>query len=483
MTLREVILEDKSIYMVFSYASHDLLQIIHHHSTIVRQPIPLPMLKSILYQLLNGVHYLHSNFVLHRDLKPANILLTSSGVVKIADLGLARVFEAPLQSLYSGDKVVVTIWYRAPELLLGARHYTTKIDMWAVGCIWGELIALRPMFKGEEAKMDPKNKQTPFQTDQFRKIVEVLGTPTKDIWPGIETMPEYKTWWPHLQQRLEGFSDGLLNWFSTRTRPPSQGFPLFHDLLQYDPLRRSSAAQALKDPFFNEVEPLPTKNVFASLANTREGETVYPARRLIKDDTDPKMVSTVPQQPQPLPASYQQQQQQQQHSHQPHQQQQAQSSGSSLRPPPTNNIFGPASAGGGAGKLVPGAPGPSMLLSSAAAAGLVGGGPSAPPPAPGSVGSAGPSSVTSTTGEGAGGPSSFHPGSSSLVGPASASSSTPSNALAANTAGIGNGAGANGGSGGGGNATARGGLVGTATANANRAAKRQKLQQQQQQQQ
>jgi cyclin-dependent kinase 8/11 len=164
ITLREVTLEDKSIYMIFHYASHDLLQVIHHHSTVLRTPIALPVLKSLLFQLLNGIHYLHSHFVLHRDLKPANILLTREGVVKIADLGLARIYQAPLQSLYAGDKVVVTIWYRAPELLLGARHYNYKIDMWAVGCIWGELLALRPMFKGEEAKMDAKNKTTLFQT-------------------------------------------------------------------------------------------------------------------------------------------------------------------------------------------------------------------------------------------------------------------------------------------------------------------------------
>jgi len=164
ITLREVTLEDKSIYMVFNYASHDLLQLIHHHSTVIRGSIALPVLKSLLFQLLNGVHYLHSHFVLHRDLKPANILLTCDGVVKIADLGLARIYQAPLQSLYAGDKVVVTIWYRAPELLLGARHYNYKIDMWAIGCIWGELLALRPMFKGEEAKMDAKSKTTPFQT-------------------------------------------------------------------------------------------------------------------------------------------------------------------------------------------------------------------------------------------------------------------------------------------------------------------------------
>ena len=150
VTLREVILEDKSIYMVFEYAEHDFLvcrillcfgqnrtgrltghvsmqQIIHYHSQTIRQPIPPRTLKSLLHQLIIGVAHLHANFILHRDLKPANILVTSRGVVKIGDLGLARINRDPLLPLWNGDKVVVTIWYRSPELLLGARHYTAAI--------------------------------------------------------------------------------------------------------------------------------------------------------------------------------------------------------------------------------------------------------------------------------------------------------------------------------------------------------------------
>lgn len=104
-----------------------LQQVIHHHSHTERCPIPEITVKSLLWQLLNGVAYLHENWVLHRDLKPANIMVTSEGTVKIGDLGLARLFWKPLQSLFMGDKVVVTIWYRAPELLLGTRHYTPAI--------------------------------------------------------------------------------------------------------------------------------------------------------------------------------------------------------------------------------------------------------------------------------------------------------------------------------------------------------------------
>jgi cyclin-dependent kinase 8/11 len=152
-------------------------QVIHHYSQTIRTSIPPAVLKSLIYQLFSGLLYLHQSHILHRDLKPANILITSAGVVKIGDLGLARLTHQPLLSLYSGDKVVVTIWYRAPELLLGSKHYHTAVDCWAVGCVLAELASLRPIFKGEEAKLDSK-KNVPFQKDQMLKILEVLGSPT-----------------------------------------------------------------------------------------------------------------------------------------------------------------------------------------------------------------------------------------------------------------------------------------------------------------
>lgn len=88
-------------------------------------------------------------------------------------------YQEPLQALYTSDKIVVTVWYRSPELLLGARHYSPSIDLWSMGCIFGELLGLRPMFKGEEAKIEiggaAKKGGVPFQKDQLSRIVEVLG--------------------------------------------------------------------------------------------------------------------------------------------------------------------------------------------------------------------------------------------------------------------------------------------------------------------
>jgi cyclin-dependent kinase 8/11 len=150
--------------------------VIRHHSQVLYAHISHDVLKSLIYQLLNGLQYLHDSHILHRDLEPANILITSTGIVKIGDLGLARPTYQPLQLPFAGDKVVVTFWYRSPELLMGSKHYHKAVDCWAVGCVMAELACLRPIFKGEEVKLDSK-KTVPFQTDQFIKVIEVLGTP------------------------------------------------------------------------------------------------------------------------------------------------------------------------------------------------------------------------------------------------------------------------------------------------------------------
>ncbi|KAI9851160.1 MAG: cyclin-dependent protein kinase [Thelocarpon superellum] len=286
--LVEIILEDKCIFMVFEYAEYDLLQIIHHHTQPTRHPIPAPTVKSMLYQLLNGLLYLHSNWVLHRDLKPANIMVTSSGEVKIGDLGLARLFWKPLHSLYNGDKVVVTIWYRAPELLLGSKHYTPAVDLWAVGCIFAELLSLRPIFKGEEAKMDSHKKTVPFQRHQVQKIVDILGMPTKDRWPNLISQPEYG--------QLQGLSTSatarasLESWYKSTLQnnqytssdpeasPGPEGYHLLAGLLEYDPEKRLTASQALQHPYFTANGDKVSGNCFEGM------KMEYPKRRVSQDD-------------------------------------------------------------------------------------------------------------------------------------------------------------------------------------------------------
>ncbi|GAA5839653.1 hypothetical protein JCM3766R1_000931 [Sporobolomyces carnicolor] len=281
--LREVMLEEKSIYLVFEYAEHDFLQIIHHHST-TRTHLPLGVLKSLLWQLFNGVSYLHDNWIIHRDLKPANILVNEKGQVKIGDLGLARLYQEPLQSLYTSDKIVVTVWYRSPELLLGARHYTPSIDVWSLGCIYGEMLGLRPMFKGEEAKIEMGSKKggVPFQRDQMSRVIEVLGSVDPKEWPSVTQLPEY----PQLA-RLDKYSNTLGPWFNSRLprgAPPTLAFDLMQQLLIYDPTKRMTARASLCHDWWGQ-DPKPHANAFLHLP---QGVS-YPNRRVSHDDTDPKM--------------------------------------------------------------------------------------------------------------------------------------------------------------------------------------------------
>ena len=338
--LAEIILEDKCVYMVFEYCEHDLLQIIHHHTQPTRRPIPASMIKSILFQLLNGLFYLHQNWVVHRDLKPANIMVTSTGHVRIGDLGLARLFHKPLASLWSGDKVVVTIWYRSPDLLLGARHYTPAIDLWAVGCIFAELLSLRPIFKGEETKMDSK-KTVPFQRNQMSKIVEIIGMPNRNHWKGLADMPEYNQLQslamtsgrmsggslhslgsgsslyptsasslnransglnPHSHHNSNNASDrasssNLETWYHNCIRaanypsgksPGPKGLQLLSELFEYDPEKRLTAKEALHHDYFactDETSEYFGKSYVTN--NCFEGlEESYPARRVSTDTND-----------------------------------------------------------------------------------------------------------------------------------------------------------------------------------------------------
>jgi len=221
--LIDVVHSDAKLYLVFEFLDRDLKRYMDSVSKL--EPI---LVKSYLYQILRGIAHCHSHRVLHRDLKPQNLLIDSTGNLKLADFGLARAFGLPVRS-YTHE--VVTLWYRAPEILLGAKLYSTPVDIWSVGCIFAELVTKNPLFPGDS------------EIDELFRIFRTLGTPTEVTWPGVSSLPEYKPQFPQFEaQSLHK----LINLDPI-------GLDLLSQMLQYQPSKRISAKKALDHPFFNDL--------------------------------------------------------------------------------------------------------------------------------------------------------------------------------------------------------------------------------------
>lgn len=134
VTLQDIVLDSAEITLVFEYLDQDLGHLIEANN---REPLDMPIVKSYMKQILEGLAYCHKNKVLHRDLKPQNLLVNKDGVLKLADFGLARAFGIPVKN-YTHN--VVTLWYRSPDVLMGSQTYSTHVDMWSVGCIFAEMV-------------------------------------------------------------------------------------------------------------------------------------------------------------------------------------------------------------------------------------------------------------------------------------------------------------------------------------------------------
>lgn len=158
------------IYIVMEYVEHDLKTLMD----TMKEPFLVGEVKTLMIQLLRGLHHLHDNWILHRDLKTSNLLLSHNGILKIGDFGLAREYGSPLRRY---TPVVVTLWYRCPELLLGEQLYSTAVDMWSVGCIMGELLQRKALMPGKSEK------------EQITLIFTLLGKPNDTIWPGYSKLP------------------------------------------------------------------------------------------------------------------------------------------------------------------------------------------------------------------------------------------------------------------------------------------------------
>uniref|UniRef100_A0A671RSQ9 Cyclin-dependent kinase 8 n=1 Tax=Sinocyclocheilus anshuiensis TaxID=1608454 RepID=A0A671RSQ9_9TELE len=240
ISLQKVFLShaDRKVWLLFDYAEHDLWHIIKFHraSKANKKPLQLPrgMVKSLLYQILDGIHYLHANWVLHRDLKPANILVMGEG----------------------------------PE------RGRVKIDIWAIGCIFAELLTSEPIFHCRQEDIKTSN---PYHHDQLDRIFNVMGFPADKDWEDIKKMPEHSTLMKDFRRNTYTNCSLIKYMEKHKVKPDSKAFHLLQKLLTMDPIRRITSEQAMQDSYFLE-EPLPTSDVFAGC------QIPYPKREFLTEE-------------------------------------------------------------------------------------------------------------------------------------------------------------------------------------------------------
>ncbi|ORE18705.1 Pkinase-domain-containing protein [Rhizopus microsporus] len=225
LRLYDVLHTEKKLTLIFEYLDSDLKKFLDSYGG----DIDVLTLKQLMYQLLKGIAFCHAHRVLHRDLKPQNLLINKKGELKLGDFGLARAYGIPVRS-YSHE--VVTLWYRAPDVLMGSRQYSTSIDLWSAGCIFAEMASGRPLFPGNSI------------SDQLQRIFKVLGTPTEETWPKVSQLPEYK-------RDFEIFPRIPLE--TLLPKLDSLGIDLLKRLLEYPPEKRITASDALQHPYFDEL--------------------------------------------------------------------------------------------------------------------------------------------------------------------------------------------------------------------------------------
>ncbi|KAG6523869.1 hypothetical protein ZIOFF_013756 [Zingiber officinale] len=264
-----------NLYLVFEYMEHDLTGLAARPDLNFTEP----QAKCYMKQLFEGLAHCHSRGVLHRDIKGSNLLIDSNGILKIADFGLATFFNSdPKQQLTSR---VVTLWYRPPELLLGATTYGVAVDLWSSGCILAELLAGKPIMPGRT------------EVEQLHKIFKLCGSPSDEYW-NKSKLQHATVFKPRRQYKrciAETFKD-----FS------SSALALMEILLAIEPSKRGTASSALKSEFFL-TKPFacdpsslpkypPSKEYDAKLADEAKRQRAEVAHGRVSEYGKPRRVAT-----------------------------------------------------------------------------------------------------------------------------------------------------------------------------------------------
>ncbi|XP_066956591.1 cyclin-dependent kinase 9-like [Macrobrachium rosenbergii] len=245
-----------TFFLVFEFCEHDLAGLLSN----VNVKFNLGEIKKVMQQLLNGLYYIHSNKILHRDLKASNVLITKTGILKLADFGLARAFSTSRQGPNRYTNRVVTLWYRPPELLLGERNYGPPVDMWGAGCIMAEMWTRTPILQGST------------EQHQLALITKLCGSITPEVWPTVENLDLYTK-----MELARGQKRRVIERLHHYVRD-SQALDLLDKLLTLDPSKRIDSSSALDHDFF-WTDPMPgdlskmlsqhTQSMFEYLAPAR----------------------------------------------------------------------------------------------------------------------------------------------------------------------------------------------------------------------